>query len=123
MRSFWKNPHFNAKVCSQLHATAYLGRKRTLVLRHRRLIIDSSMATRFFAVPNGRGRIKLGIHPEMVGHRLGEFVRTRRRVQHYRKKRQKALEKRRKEEAKKSGPKAVDLARINAMRQKRKSRK
>lgn len=59
------------------------------------------MTSRFFAIPDGRQLVKLGIHPRMVGHRLGDFVRTRRRCQHNRKKRSKALEKRRKEEAKK----------------------
>ena len=70
-------------------------------MSHRRQLVDSNMTSRFFAIPNGRKMVKLGIHPRMVGHRLGEFVRTRSRCQHNRKKRSKALEKRRKEDAKK----------------------
>jgi hypothetical protein len=72
-------------------------------MSHRRQLVDSDMTSRFFAIPDGRGLMKLGIHPHMVGHRLGEFVRTRLRCRHNRKKRSKALEKRRKEEAKKAG--------------------
>jgi len=74
--------------------------------------------------------VKLGIHPDMVGHRIGEFVPTRRVIRHHRKLRLKALEKRQKLEAKKRGKsggakssRVVDTAAIAAMRQKRKSRK
>ena len=82
------------------------------------------MAKRFVSVHNGRTHVRFGVHPQMVGHRLGEFVYTRTKVRHFRKKRQKARDKRRKEEAKKSGSsKVADLAHISAMRQKRKSRK
>jgi hypothetical protein len=82
------------------------------------------MVTRFFTVPNGKSQIQISIQPDMVSHRFGEFVKTRVKVQHYRKKKQKAREKQRKEEAKKAGKtRTVDLARIAAMKQKRKSRK
>jgi ribosomal protein S19 len=125
MRSAWKAPHYNPKLCNLIEAKARLGRNRILRLSHRRVIIDSSMVACFFAVPNGMGRVRLGIHPDMVGHCIGEFIRTRRRTRHYRKKRQKNLEKRRKDDAKKEGAKerVVDTARISAMRQKRKSQK
>ncbi len=73
-----------------------------MLMSHRRQLVDGDMTSRFFAIPNGRGLIKLGIHPRMVGHRLGEFVRTRQRCHHNRKKRSKALEKRRKDAAKKA---------------------
>ena len=124
MRSFWKVPFFNQRVHRQLRRTAALGRNRTLILRHRRLIVDSFMAKRFISVPNGRTQVRFGIHPHMVGHRLGEFVYTRTKVRHFRKKRQKAREKKMKEDAKKKGAtKVADLSRINALRQKRKSQK
>lgn len=70
-------------------------------MSHRRQLVNIDMASRFFAIPNGRELVKLGVYPAMVGHRLGEFVRTRGHCQHNRKKRGKALEKRRKDEAKK----------------------
>jgi ribosomal protein S19 len=124
MRSFWKVPFFSYRVRKRLRRTASLGRNSTLVLRHRRFIVDRFMAKRFVSVHNGRTHVRFGVAPDMVGHRLGEFVRTRTKVRHFRKKRQKAREKRRKEEAKKSGSsKVADLERISAMRQKRKSRK
>ncbi len=107
-----------------MEAKSFLGRHRVLKLPHRHTIIDSFMVSCFFVVPNGKYKIRIGVQPEMVGHRFGEFVRTRRKTQHYRKKRQKAMEKRKKEEAKKAGKgKVVDLAKIAALRQKRKSRK
>lgn len=82
------------------------------------------MVRRFVSVPNGRTSLRFGIGPQLVGYRFGELVRTRRKVHHFRKKRQKAQEKRHKEEAKKSGSaKVADLERINTMRQKRNSRK
>lgn len=82
------------------------------------------MAACFFTIHDGRALVRLGIHPDMVGHCIGEFVRTRKKTRHHRKKRQKTLEKRRKEEVKKGGKaRVVDTARITAMRQKRKSRK
>lgn len=82
------------------------------------------MVSRFFKVSDGQTQKKIGVSPLMIGHKFGEFIQTRSRVHHYRKKRQKAQEKKRKEEAKKAGKvKVVDLARIAAMRQKRKSRK
>lgn len=94
-------------------------------MKHRLFIIDKSMISRFFLIPSGRKRgVKLGIHPLMVGHRMGEFIRTKRKVHHYRKKRQKALEKRQKEERKKAKKtRVVDLARIAELKKKRKSRK
>lgn len=102
MRSSWKTPFFNLRVTLRLAKTAPLGRDFTLLMSHRRQLVDSDMTSRFFAIPDGRSLVKLGIHPRMVGHRLGDFVRTRRRCHHNRKKRSKALEKRRKDEAKKA---------------------
>lgn len=107
MRSYWKHPFFLLTLNAQLRRTAHLGRRRTLRLRHRRLLVDSSMVSRFVAIPNGRGWQRLGIGPLLVGHRLGEFARTRSRVRHYKRKRAKALEKRQKEEAKAAKAKAT----------------
>jgi ribosomal protein S19 len=124
MRSAWKAPFFNPKLLALIESKARLGRDRVIRLPHRRVVIDSSMATCFFSLHTGREFEKLGIHPDMVGHCIGEFVPTRQRTRHHRKKRQKAAEKRRKDEAKKGGKtRVVDTARIAAMRLKRKSRK
>lgn len=123
MRSSWKNPFFLLNIHRQLRRTAHLGRRRTLRLRHRRLVLDSSMVSRFFAVPTGRGHRRLGVGPLLVGHRLGEFARSRMPVRHYRRKRQKALEKRRKEEAKSAKAKAADGGAVAQQRQKRRSQK
>lgn len=101
MRSSWKTPFFNPRVTARLEKAAPLGRDFTLLMSHRRQLVDSDMTSRFFAIPNGRGLVKLGIKPRMVGHRLGEFVRTRVHCRHNRKKRRKELEKRRKEASKK----------------------
>jgi ribosomal protein S19 len=108
MRSSWKHPFFLLTLNSQLKRTAHLGRRRSLRLRHRRLLVDSSMVSRFFSVPDGRGWRRLGVGPLLVGHRLGEFVRTRAKVRHYKKKRAKAQEKQRKEASKAAKAKATD---------------
>jgi hypothetical protein len=65
------------------------------------------MVSRFFSVPDGRGWRRLGVGPLLVGHRLGEFVKTRAKVRHYRKKRAKAQEKLRKEASKAAKAKAT----------------
>jgi len=107
MRSRWKHPFFLLSANAQLRRTAHLGRHHTLRLRHRRLRLDESMVGRFFALPTGRGRQRLGIGPLLVGHRIGEFSPTKKRVVHFAKKRAKARERKLKEEAKAARAKAA----------------
>ena len=84
MRSFWKVPFFSYRVRKRLRRTAHLGRKGTLVLRHRRFIVDSFMAKRFVSVHNGRTHVRFGIHPRMVGHRHAAWGPFRSRYRHLR---------------------------------------
>lgn len=51
----------------------------TIKTRDRNTVINSDMLGVAFEVYNGRSLSKLSIsHPEMIGHRLGEFVFTKR---------------------------------------------
>jgi len=48
----------------------------------RDMIILPEMVGMKFAVHNGKEFVTIEIVPEMIGHRLGEFVQTRKRVIH-----------------------------------------
>lgn len=48
----------------------------------RDMIILPEMVGMKFAVHNGKEFVTIEIIPEMIGHRLGEFVQTRKRVVH-----------------------------------------
>jgi len=51
----------------------------TIKTRDRNTVINSDMLGVAFEVYNGRSLSKLSIsHPEMIGHRLGEFIFTKR---------------------------------------------
>jgi hypothetical protein len=89
------------------------------------MIVYEPMIHRLFEIHNGRRYKVLGVREQMLGQRLGSFVRTRKFTLHEAKKRRKEREKRAKE-ARKKMPKVQSreqLARIEAMRRKRKKRK
>ncbi len=50
--------------------------------RCRDMIIVPQMLGAVLGVHNGKDYVKLEIKPEMLGHRLGEFVLTRKEVKH-----------------------------------------
>lgn len=58
-------------------------RKTNNVKTHcRDMIILPEMVDKIVRVYNGKDFVAVTIQPEMIGHRLGEFVLTRRKVQH-----------------------------------------
>ena len=56
---------------------------------HRRVVIVPSMVDKIYQISNGKELIKVTVKKEMVGHRFGEFVRTRYRGVHKVKKKRK----------------------------------
>lgn len=97
------------------------------MVKNKAFVVYKPMVKRFFVFGNGRHFYKLGVQYRMVGHRLGEFARTREKTKHNRRKREKALAKKRKEEDKKLGQNKIMSAEqkkhIEEMRRKRKKRK
>lgn len=85
------------------------------------------MVSRFFRIYNGNRWRRVGIGPDMLGHKFGEFIRCRRKVHHLRKKREKAKAKKLKEMAKKAPKRKVmteeQRQHIEEMKRKRKKRK
>ncbi len=59
-------------------------KKEEMVIRThcRDMIILPEMVGLKFAVYNGREFIVIEVKPEMIGHRLGEFSQTRKKVTH-----------------------------------------
>ncbi len=55
---------------------------KALKTHARDLIIIPEMVSRRFLVHNGKEWIQVDVKPEMLGHRLGEFALTRRKVMH-----------------------------------------
>lgn len=51
-------------------------------IKSRDLVIIPSMVGIKLGVYNGKEYVSLEIKPEMIGHRIGEFVLTRRQVKH-----------------------------------------
>jgi small subunit ribosomal protein S19 len=61
---------------------AKLDRKSTVKTQYRDLIIIPSMVGKTVKVHNGKEFVPLAITEHMLGHTIGEFVLTRRRVTH-----------------------------------------
>jgi len=127
MRSIWKGPFFNYNILAYQDPLDPARQHIPLKLAKKNGYIYEPMVHRSFLVYNGRRYNRMTIEFNMLGHRLGEFLRTRTRVVHLARKRKKELEKRRKEETKKTGAsKALTAAQreqIEAMKRKRKKRK
>jgi len=60
----------------------YKGTTKPLRTKSRNMIIVPEMFGTTIAVYSGKEYVPVTIAPEMVGHYLGEFVQTRKRVQH-----------------------------------------
>lgn len=122
MRSNWKTPFFYYKH----KTTSFKNNDKNIVytIKDKNYRIFKFMVNKKFKVYVGN-RFKAGkVKSKMLGHKIGEFATTRERVHHFRKKREKALAKKKKEEMKKLGKvKIVDKQKIAAAKKKRKSKK
>ena len=62
---------------------AHFRKKKNNVKTHcRDMIILPEMVGTIIKIHNGKDYFQLSIMPEMMGHRLGEFAQTRKRVKH-----------------------------------------
>ena len=67
------------KARAQLEA----GKEPKMIKTHcRSMVIIPAMVGLTFGVHNGKEFVKVDVTPEMLGHYLGEFALTRKRVQH-----------------------------------------
>ncbi len=80
-RSLKKGPYIDPKLMEKVknHRAGDRGAIKTW---SRRSIIFPEMVGLRFAVHNGRDHIEILVTEDMVGHRLGEFVSTRKFVRH-----------------------------------------
>lgn len=123
MRSSWKTPVFFKK---NLYKQSFIhtAKKRAFKVRNRNYRILKSMVNKKYRIYNGRKFKVLNVGARLLGSKLGQFAFTRTKVSHFRKKRAKALEKKKKEELKKLGKiRIVDKAKIAAAKRKRKARR
>ena len=74
-RSIWKGPF----------AEIYLQRKGRIQTQSRRSVILPQYVGKEFQVHNGKQYLLVKATQEMIGHKLGEFVTTRRKGNHKRK--------------------------------------
>jgi small subunit ribosomal protein S19 len=79
-RSLYKPDYISNDIARKLKKkTVDLGTPLIIKTRDRNTIINSEMLGIEFEVYNGKILNKLSIsHPEMIGHRLGEFIFTKR---------------------------------------------
>jgi small subunit ribosomal protein S19 len=71
------------KLLAKIRGISKKGDGETLIRTHRReMIILPEMVGLKFGVYNGKEFVVVEIKPEMIGHRLGEFSQTRKKVMH-----------------------------------------
>ena len=80
-RSKWKSPYVNSIIWSQIHE-----KKKDLKLFSRNSYILPQFIDLNFKVHNGKSFINLLITKNMIGHKFGEFVPTRKKFSFKKKK-------------------------------------
>lgn len=70
------------KLIERIRAVRKEGGKEVIRTHCREMIVLPEMVGLKFGVHNGREFIVFEVKPEMVGHRLGEFSQTRKKVSH-----------------------------------------
>lgn len=85
-RSSWKNMyvHFNTFVTTLngSNDTTVLS-KPQYVTKARNCTITETFIGKTYKIYNGKSYVSIEITPDMVGHKLGEFVKTKRRAIHH----------------------------------------
>lgn len=84
-RSLWKGPFIN----KQLYQAIISSENKTIYTQSRNSVIIPQCINRIFYVYNGLSYYKLLITENMVGHKLGEFILTKKRVVFKKKKKKK----------------------------------
>lgn len=80
-RSIKKGPYIDPKLMKKVQRLK-AGDRTVIKTWSRRSTIFPEMVGFRFAVHNGRDHIEIMVSEDMVGHRLGEFVPTRKFVKH-----------------------------------------
>ena len=80
-RSLKKGPYVDPKLLKKI-SKVKIGDKTVIKTWSRSSVIFPEMVGFTFGVHNGRDHIPVKITEEMVGHRLGEFAKTRKFVKH-----------------------------------------
>ena len=78
-RSLKKGPFADASLLKKVDAMNAAGQKQVIKTWSRRSTIFPSFVGHTFAVHDGRKHVPVYVTEDMVGHKLGEFVRTRKR--------------------------------------------
>ena len=76
-RSLKKGPYVDAKLMKKVQAMNESGKKEVIKTWSRRSTIFPDFIGHTFAVHNGKEHIPVYVTEDMVGHKLGEFVPTR----------------------------------------------
>ena len=79
-RSLKKGPYIDQKLLKKIQKVE--DKKKPIKTWARSCIIVPEMVGYTFGVHNGREFISVHISEEMVGHRLGEFAKTRKFIKH-----------------------------------------
>ncbi len=70
------------KLMERIRETRAAGKEGPIRTHCREMIVLPEMVGLKFAVYNGKEFVIIDVAPEMIGHRLGEFSHTRRKVTH-----------------------------------------
>jgi small subunit ribosomal protein S19 len=84
-RSIWKGPYIDKDLYKQIIASE----TKTIYTQSRNSTIIPQCLNRIFYVYNGLSYYKIQINENMIGHKLGEFILTKKRVIFKKKKKKK----------------------------------
>lgn len=84
-RSLKKGPFVDEKLLKKIHALNEAGRKEVIKTWARNSAISPEMVGHTLAVHTGNGFKDVYMHESMVGHKLGEFAKTRKFIAHSKK--------------------------------------
>ena len=76
-RSLKKGPFVDAYLLKKVEALNAAGKKEVIKTWSRRSTIFPAFVEHTFAVHNGKEHVPVYVTEDMVGHKLGEFVATR----------------------------------------------
>ncbi len=76
-RSLKKGPFVDAYLMKKVEALNAAGKKEVIKTWSRRSTIFPAFVEHTFAVHNGKEHVPVYVTEDMVGHKLGEFVLTR----------------------------------------------
>ena len=83
-RSIWKGPFINVSLIKKVNSN-----KPVIETRARNCVLLPQFVGKSISVYNGKKFIRILITEDMIGHKLGEFVKTRLRTKHKIKKKSK----------------------------------